>query len=426
MVSRDDSSLLAACLERALSASCGFYRELYGFRADGILTAIHAENLSWSEVPFLTRADIVRVPLRERTFIPWRDVAAIRPTSGTSGRGIMCMARTMSIDREMAFERAVRARGATRIATMSGAQFLYAATTLRARQSIVIDPGDPATSATLIDAFAPDMLAGTCHALLALVPFIGPRAIEGIRTIALFGEWSSERQREELRRRVPRATVEMEYASIESQGSVAWTCSAAARGMENTMHPIGGAVHVEIVDPDTGAVIREEGAAGEIVVTTLAQVPFPLIRYKTGDIGSIVSLACTCGETSPSLRVDGRLEFDRIRIEGGEVQLTAIDVALVATTVSRFTEFQVAVRDRLESGRVIPQLVLRLPATALSEWSEQDSRLFSSSLRVAPERTYAQGVDAGLYAPLVLESLRAIPPGTKRRRLIREHGAQSS
>jgi phenylacetate-CoA ligase len=53
---------------------------------------------------------------------------------------------------------------------------------------------------------------------------------------------------------------------------------------------------VEVVDPDSGAPLGE-GEDGELVFTTLAKQALPLIRYRTGDIGSLGGAPCTCGRT---------------------------------------------------------------------------------------------------------------------------------
>lgn len=58
---------------------------------------------------------------------------------------------------------------------------------------------------------------------------------------------------------------------------------------------------VEIIDPDTGAVLPD-GCEGEIVLTSLFQGrAMPLIRYRTGDIGSLAAGPCGCGSWLPCL-----------------------------------------------------------------------------------------------------------------------------
>jgi len=53
---------------------------------------------------------------------------------------------------------------------------------------------------------------------------------------------------------------------------------------------------VEVVDPDSGESLPE-GEQGELVFTTLAKEALPLIRYRTGDIGSVDGSPCKCGRT---------------------------------------------------------------------------------------------------------------------------------
>jgi len=73
---------------------------------------------------------------------------------------------------------------------------------------------------------------------------------------------------------------------------------------------------VEIVDPETGNPLPD-GQRGEMVVTTLTREGVPLIRFRTGDITSILTREpCRCGRTH--LRVDrlsGRTD-DMIKIKG--------------------------------------------------------------------------------------------------------------
>ena len=64
----------------------------------------------------------------------------------------------------------------------------------------------------------------------------------------------------------------------------------------------------EIVSPDTGKPVNN-GEKGEIVITTLSNEAMPLIRYKTGNISSIIDKPCKCGSLLPRLgRIEGRYE----------------------------------------------------------------------------------------------------------------------
>ncbi|MFT4300480.1 MAG: AMP-binding protein [Desulfovibrio sp.] len=65
---------------------------------------------------------------------------------------------------------------------------------------------------------------------------------------------------------------------------------------------------VEIVD-FCGDEPLPPGEAGEVVITTLGREAMPLIRYRTGDVASILPGPCACGSPLPRLGpVRGRLE----------------------------------------------------------------------------------------------------------------------
>ncbi len=69
---------------------------------------------------------------------------------------------------------------------------------------------------------------------------------------------------------------------------------------EGGLHIFAESMHVEILDPDADG-------RGEIALTNLDSHAFPIIRYRTGDIGSLDPTPCRCGRTLPKLRsVEGR------------------------------------------------------------------------------------------------------------------------
>jgi phenylacetate-CoA ligase len=82
-----------------------------------------------------------------------------------------------------------------------------------------------------------------------------------------------------------------------------------------------GSLHLSeenmIVEIMSGEKSCAEGQAGELVVTELNNLSFPLIRYRTGDYGSIGADRCRCGRTLRVLEsVQGRA-YDFIRNRHG-------------------------------------------------------------------------------------------------------------
>ena len=86
---------------------------------------------------------------------------------------------------------------------------------------------------------------------------------------------------------------------------------------------------VEVVDPDTGAVL-DEGAEGELVFTTLLKEAMPFLRYRTGDIGSVTLAPCGCGRTTARIRgLRGRRD-DMITVRGVNVYPSNVEHVLLS------------------------------------------------------------------------------------------------
>lgn len=83
----------------------------------------------------------------------------------------------------------------------------------------------------------------------------------------------------------------------------------------------------EVVDPTTGEVL-EEGAEGELVLTTLTKRALPLIRYNTKDICRLDYDRCGCGRTLVRMsQIAGRAD-DMLIIRGVNVYPSRIEIAL--------------------------------------------------------------------------------------------------
>jgi phenylacetate-CoA ligase len=72
---------------------------------------------------------------------------------------------------------------------------------------------------------------------------------------------------------------------------VAGECTA-----KNGLHVFEDHFLPEIIDPNSGEVLGE-GREGELVLTTLTNRAYPLLRYRTSDVTSLTSEPCSCGRT---------------------------------------------------------------------------------------------------------------------------------
>jgi phenylacetate-CoA ligase len=65
---------------------------------------------------------------------------------------------------------------------------------------------------------------------------------------------------------------------------------------------------IELVD-EQGKVLTEPGSRGELVVTGFNNTAFPMIRYRTGDVGVLGEQDCQCGRNFFILKeIEGRLQ----------------------------------------------------------------------------------------------------------------------
>ena len=82
---------------------------------------------------------------------------------------------------------------------------------------------------------------------------------------------------------------------------------------------------LEVVDPKTGEP-KAPGEKGELVLTTITTKAFPLIRFRTGDISSIVTGdKCACGRTLPTLEMPEERTDDMLSIRGVKVYPSQIE-----------------------------------------------------------------------------------------------------
>ena len=121
------------------------------------------------------------------------------------------------------------------------------------------------------------------------------------RAVISAGESLSSEQRNYLKRHLS-ADVFSCYSTREL-GWLAYECDA------HNLHTNPEWAYFEVVDE--GGVPLPPGKEGRIIITTFDNLIMPFIRYDTGDRGTLSAFVeCSCGRTSPLLRVNGRqVEF---------------------------------------------------------------------------------------------------------------------
>ena len=105
-------------------------------------------------------------------------------------------------------------------------------------------------------------------------------------------------------RRGSRLSVATAYGITEVMGpGLAFSC-----GADGGLHFSEDHFYPEIIDPETGNP-APPGAPGELVITTLSTVAFPLVRFRSGDRTSLLQEPCACGRTLARLgEITGRTD----------------------------------------------------------------------------------------------------------------------
>jgi phenylacetate-CoA ligase len=148
-------------------------------------------------------------------------------------------------------------------------------------------------------------------------------------------------------------------------GACAGMCSE-----RNGLHLAEDNILVEVIDPISLEPI-EDGERGELVLTTLKKAARPMIRFRTGDIGTVNKGKCACGRTLARINVNGRLD-DMLIISGVNVFPSDIEYVvrniiqlsgeyrITAITENFSTKFKVEVEravDNTDSKESLAELV---------------------------------------------------------------------
>jgi phenylacetate-CoA ligase len=135
------------------------------------------------------------------------------------------------------------------------------------------------------------------------------------------------------------------YGITEVMGpGLAFSC-----GQGEGLHFSEDHFYPEIIDPRSGAVLPP-GTPGELVITTLSTVAFPLVRFKSGDRTSLLQEPCPCGRTLSRLgeitgRVDAIFSVGGIKVHPDQVGLLLAQVLEIPAP--RYT-WQVVTEEGLE------------------------------------------------------------------------------
>lgn len=213
---------------------------------------------------------------------------------------------------------------------------------------LVDDPGQVTRQLSRI---RPDVLVGFPVQILAIARMAASMALPpgAIRSVLLCSDYipaSLCRQLTELLA----CDIFTHYGTVETGLGGGVDC-AAHRGT----HLREADLLFEVIDPHTATPLAD-GQWGEIVFTTLTRTGMPLIRYRTGDMGRLLSGPCPCG--SHILRLDkilGRINQVRTLQNGRQLALPALDELLFS--IPGLLDFRATLTTEKQHDRLLIHLI---------------------------------------------------------------------
>lgn len=105
----------------------------------------------------------------------------------------------------------------------------------------------------------------------------------------------------------------------------------------------------EIIDPETLEVLPE-GSTGELVFSTITKQGFPIIRYRTRDICSLIYEPCKCGRTHLRMNKPSGRSDDMLIIRGVNVFPSQIEEVLISISDGKITPNYLIRVDRVNNN----------------------------------------------------------------------------
>ena len=325
---------LAATVRRVYE-NVPFYRnkmEQSGVTPDDIRTIDDLHKL-----PFSYKQDLRDTYPYGLFAVPLKDVVRLHASSGTTGKQIVVGYTRNDLDVwDECVARALTAAGCTDedIVHVSYGYGLFTgglgadggAKRIGAT-AVPVSSGNTQRQVTILKDFGSTILCCTpSYALhIAEVLYASGYTKDDIKLKA--GVFGAEPWTNEMRRKIEEMlglTAYDIYGLTEIIGpGVAFECKEQTGMHVNEDHFI-----VEVIDPDTGEVLPE-GTQGELVFTCITKEAFPILRYRTRDIGVITRGKCSCGRTLVKMTKPRGRTDDMLIIRGVNVFPSQIETVLL-------------------------------------------------------------------------------------------------
>lgn len=405
-----------------------FYRNKY---EDKIPNPVKSYE-DFQKIPILEKDEFLIVDAEKRIFVPTESVKYYSFSSGTTGKKISVVPHSSlmygEVDKYRFNEKEFEMRGVSRIMTLfSYLSPPFIKTTTAARTHMVVIPGDINNLKLMAKIAKETKIDGIVATPTVLEFFIDHLAEENfdlsrIKWVSMGSEFCSAQKAIYLGSKLPNAFFRIYYGISEICSGGGYRCNHISNEPPNIFHPEPLAI-TEVI---RGTEHPDE--SGYLIHTDLQPKAFPLIRYNTKDVGSIIKRDCSCGNDH-IVSLNGKAGFDILKFSGITLSAQAIENSLDEIRQSMEPRFQMHVFEEMtESNKLKPRLKLHIKLKPQYKGKQKDPyfvktlrETINNKLRLSPKSTLKQLTDQKVFLPLEIIFVENWPAGGGKQKNIISH-----
>jgi phenylacetate-CoA ligase len=290
-----------------------------------------------TKLPFTQKQDLRDTYPYGMFAVPMDEVVRLHASSGTTGKQIVVgyTRHDLEIWADVC-ARQLCAAGATKsdkihisygYGLFTGGLGLHGGAEKLGATVIPVSAGNTPRQLTIIQDFGSDILCCTPSYAMYMAEEMEKAGIDTSKLKLRAGIFGAEPWTEEMRRQIEQKLHIKAYdiyglTEIIGPG-VAYECSE-----QHGMHVNEDHFIIEIINPKTGEHMPD-GEQGEIVFSCITKEAFPLIRFRTKDIGVISHEKCPCGRTFVKMSKPRGRTDDMLIIRGVNVFPSQIESVLL-------------------------------------------------------------------------------------------------
>ena len=336
-----------------------------------------------TKLPFTCKQDLRDTYPYGMFAVPMSEVVRLHASSGTTGKQIVVGYTKEDLEIwEDICARQLVAAGATKedkihisygYGLFTGGLGLHGGAQRLGATAIPVSSGNTARQITILQDFGSDFLCCTPSYAMYIAETMENEGIDTSRLPLRGGIFGAEPWTEEMRREIERKLNIKAYdiyGLTETMGpGVAYECSE-----QHGMHVNEDHFIIEIINPETGEHMPD-GEQGEIVFSCITKKAFPLLRYRTRDIGVITHEKCSCGRTFVRMSKPMGRTDDMLIIRGVNVFPSQIETVLLNMGYSPNYQIVVDRVNNLDTIEVLVEMTEEAFSDVLTELSTKERAL---------------------------------------------------